>query len=310
MLSRVAESIFWMARYMERTNRMLRMLHTKYISSQDEVTNFSWHSVLQTYSDRPEEAFKLIETNSPKVLEHLIIDRENSFSIINNITRARENARSVQDHITKEVWLCLNEYYHLIREADIEKNICSGDPITSLDLLIRHGMLYNGTVDITMAREQGFNFLNIGRFLSRAVITIDLLTIKLKEYDYDLEEHAEDPGWRFLLYSLSGYELYLKRNRGRIDAGLVIQHVLYNTDFPHSLLYSLNRLSRYFERLKPESKPENFAQLEFFIGRCSNNIKYSNLTNNSKLLKEFLQQTRSEILEIASMFNKFYFGNT
>jgi hypothetical protein len=69
-------------------------------------------------------------------------------------------------------------------------------------------------------------------------------------------------------------------------------------------------LSRYFGRLKTESMPANFAQLEFLIGRCSNNIKYSNLTNNSKLLKEFLPQTRNEILEIASTFNKSYFGNT
>ncbi len=310
MLSRVAESIFWMARYMERTNRMLRMVHTKYISSQDDINDFCWNSVLQTYSDKPEKEFKLFENNSPKVMAHLIIDRENNFSVINNITRARENARSVQDHITKEVWLCLNEYYHLIRDPEIENNILQGDPITSLDLLIRHGMLYNGTVDITMARNQGFNFLNIGRFLSRAVITIDLLTIKLKEYDYDLEKYAEDPSWRFLLYSLSGYELYLKKNRGTLDAGLVIRHVLYNTDFPHSLLYSLNRLSRYFERLKTESTPENFARLEFLIGKCSNNIKYSNLTNNTEMLKDFLPQTRNDILEIASTFNKLYFGNT
>ena len=310
MLSRVAESIFWMARYMERTNRMLRMLHTKYVSSQDDINEFSWDSVLQTYSDKKPEEFKLIEKDSSKVLEHLITDKENSFSIINNIIRARENARSVQDHITKEVWLCLNEYYHLVREDDIAKNIRSGDPITSLDLLIRHGMLYNGTVDITMAREQSFNFLNIGRFLSRAIITIDLLSIKLKEYNYDLEKHADDPTWRFLLYSLSGYELYLKKNRGTLDATLVIQHVLYNTDFPHSLLYSLNMLSRYFGRLKTESKPENFAQLEFLIGRCTNNIKYSNITNNSKSLKEFLSQTRNELVEISSTFNKFYFGNT
>lgn len=295
---------------MERTNRMLRMLHTKYVSSQDEINDFSWNSVLQTYSDQPEETFRMIETNSPKVLEHLIIDRENSFSIINNITRARENARSVQDHITKEVWLCLNEYYHLIREEDIEKNIRYGDPITSLDLLIRHGMLYNGTVDITMAREESFNYLNIGRFLSRAEITIDLLTIKLKEYNYDLEKYTDDPGWRFLLYSLSGYELYNKTNRGTLDAGLVIEHVLYNTVFPHSLLYSVNRLHRYFERLKTESKPESFTQLDYYIGRCINKIKYSNLSNNTNLLKDFLPQTKYELFEIATMFNKFYFGNT
>jgi len=310
MLSRVAESIFWMARYMERTNRMLRMLHTKYISSQDEVTDFSWSSVLQTYSDKPEEEFRAIERNSPKVLEHLVIDRENINSVINNITRARENARSIQDHITKEVWQCLNEYYHLIREPQIQFNIRAGDPVTSLDALIRHGMLYNGTVDITMARGEAFNFLNIGRFLSRAIITIDLLLIKLREYNYELEKNTEDPGWRFLLYSLSGYELYLKTNRGTLHSDLVIKHVLYNTDFPHSLLYSMTRITRYIERLKTDSMPENYSRLEFHTGRCYNNIKYSSIFNNADSLKQFLQQTRNDLFDIALLLNKFYFGNT
>lgn len=310
MLSRVAESIFWMARYMERTNRMLRMLHTKYMSSQDEISNFSWNSVLHFYSDKPESEYRQFEHDSAQVLAHLIIDRENDYSVINNITRARENARSVQDHITKEVWLCLNEYYHLVREKDIEEHIRFGDPITSLDLLIRHGMLYNGTVDITMAREESFNFLNIGRFLSRGIIVIDLLSIKLNEYEYDLQKHAEDPTWRFLLYSLSGYELYLKKNRGTLDAGRVIGHVLYNTEFPHSLQYSLNRLGRYFERLKTASQPASFDHLEFYIGRCSNNVKYSKPGTDPVQLKQFLQQTRNELTEIAFMFNKFYFGKS
>jgi uncharacterized alpha-E superfamily protein len=295
---------------MERTNRMLRMLHTKYISSQDDVTDFSWLSVLQTYSTKTEKEMRLIEKNSSLVLEHLVVDKESAFSIINNITQARENARSVQDHITKEVWLCLNEYYHLVREDHIIKNIVNGDPVTSLDALIRHGMLYNGTVDITMAREEGFNFLNIGRFLSRAIITIDLLTIKLKECNYDLVKHAEDPTWRFLLYSLSGYELYLRTNRGNLSSKLVIDHVLYNTEFPHSLIYSMERLNRYFERLKPESSSESYSQMEFIIGRCYNNIKYSNVADNDRLLKQFLLQTRAELFEIANQFNKFYFGNT
>ena len=310
MLSRVAESIFWMARYMERTNRMLRMLHTKYISSQDEVTDFNWRSVLQTYSELKEEQINAIENNSALVLQHLVIDRENPFSIINNITQARENARSVQDHITKEVWLCLNEFYHLVREKQISDHFFAGDPVTSLDSLIRHGMLYNGTVDITMARGEGFNFLNIGRFLSRSVITIDLLTIKIKEYNYELEKHREDPSWRFLLYSLSGYELYLRTNRGVIDSKLVINHVLYNMEFPHSLLYSMEQLAGYFERLKTETDTGNYAQLEFYIGRCFNNVKYSIVAEDSKLLKEFLLQTRADLFEIANLFNKQYFGNS
>lgn len=310
MLSRVAESIFWMARYMERTNRMLRMLHTKYISSQDEVVDFDWNSVLLTYGSLTENEVKNINKHSSKVLEHLVIDRENPNSVFNNITRARENARSVQDHITKEVWQCLNEYYHLVRDPSIEFNIRQGDPVTSLDSLIRHGMLYNGTVDITMARGEGFNFLNIGRFLSRAVITIDLLSIKLSEYENNLDKHMEDPGWRFLLYSLSGYELYLKTNRGILHAERVIRHVLYNSDFPHSLIYSMTRLNRYFERLSTDIPAENHAQLEFLIGRCYNNIRYSDIGADSLKLKNFLQQTKKDLFDIATQLNTVYFGNT
>ncbi|MDZ4809452.1 MAG: alpha-E domain-containing protein, partial [Bacteroidota bacterium] len=121
MLSRVADSVFWMARYMERTNGTLRILRTNYISSQDEVKDFSWKTLLRNYSDAPAEQIKAIGNQSVKVLEHLLLDKNNGASVFNNITRARENARAVQDHITKEVWQCLNDYYHLIRDANIHQ---------------------------------------------------------------------------------------------------------------------------------------------------------------------------------------------
>mgnify|MGYP001007213361 FL=1 len=161
MLSRVADSVFWMARYMERTNGTLRLLRTNYISSQDEVQDFSWQPLLRSYSDASVEEILAIGNDSPKVLEHLLLDRNNGASVFNNITRARENARAVQDHITKEVWQCLNDYYHLIRDKNIYIQVQQGDPVTALDSLIYHGMLYHGTVDITMARGEGFNYLNI-----------------------------------------------------------------------------------------------------------------------------------------------------
>jgi uncharacterized alpha-E superfamily protein len=116
MLSRVADSVFWMARYMERTNGVLRLLRTNYVSSQDEVKDFTWSQVLHAYSGLPSEETIVFEDNSSKVIEHLLLDRNNSASVINNVIRARENARAVQDHITKEVWQCLNDYYHLIRQ--------------------------------------------------------------------------------------------------------------------------------------------------------------------------------------------------
>jgi uncharacterized alpha-E superfamily protein len=311
MLSRVADSVFWMARYMERTNGMLRILRTNYISSQDEVKDFNWHTLLRNYSDAGPEEMEAIGNNSVRVMEHLLLDKQNGGSVINNITRARENGRAVQDHITKEVWQCLNDYHHLIRDKNIYTQVKSGDPVTVLDSLIYQGMLYHGTVDITMARGEGFNYLNAGKFLERAILSADMLNIKLTELGYKLEAPVELPALRYLLYSLSGYELYLKTHRGNLQADFVIQQIVYNEQFPHSIAYCLKQLFRYFERLEAESLPENYKQLEFLIGRAMNNVKYSIInTSDGAGLKQFLQQTRNELIGIAAAFNQFYFGNS
>ncbi len=311
MLSRVADSVFWMARYMERTNGMLRILRTNYILSQDEVKDFNWQTLLRNYSDAPPEEIKAIGNNSIKVLEHLLLDKNNGASVFNNITSARENARAVQDHITKEVWQSLNDYYHLIRNARIHVQVSQGDPVTALDQLIYHGMLYHGMVDVTMARGEGFNYLNIGKFLERAILSVDMLHIKLAELHYDLEGKIEVTSLRYLLYSLSGYEFYLKTHRGNFQTAYVLEQILYNESFPHSVAYSLKQLSRYFERLKTESLPESYKRLEFLIGRAMNNVKYSavDISKGDKI-HLFLGEVRQDLLGIAAAFNQYYFGNS
>lgn len=309
MLSRVADSIFWMARYMERTNGMLRMLRTNYVASQSEEDPFSWKSVLQTYGGKRPEEIEQIEYSSQKVLEYLLLDKAHVGSVFNIITLARENARSIQDNITKEVWQCLNEYFLMIKDIQIEQHIKHGDPITALDYLIRQGMVYHGTVDTTMARGEGFNFLNIGKFLERAILSADMINIKLNEINYNIQLPFEAPQWRYLLYSLSGYELYHKTNRGHIQPDMVLQQIVYNTSFPHSVLYCLQQLNRYFERLKTESLEENYNTLEFLIGKAMNSVKYSNLQHNDGIaLQSFLAQTRFQLFEISGSFSQNYFG--
>ena len=310
MLSRVAYNIFWMSRYIERTNGMLRLLRTNYISSQDEVNNFSWRSVLRLYSDVSPVQTEMIEMQSSRVLDHLVLDFNNTSSVCNNIYKARENARAVQDHISKEVWQCLNDYHHLVRDSVIHNQIKYGDPVTAFDNLIRHGMLYYGTVDTTMARGEGFNYLHVGRFLERAILSIDMLNARLTELGYNLQQPIEAPALRYLLYSLSGYELYLKTYRGKMATSSVVEQILYNPNFSHSVLYCLQQLTRFFERLQGESLPENYREVEFQIGKSRNNIRYSNMQEaDSITLKSFLEKTRNEIFTIDTAFNKYYFGN-
>jgi len=289
---------------------MLRLLRTNYISSQDEVNNFSWRSVLRLYSDVSPVQTEMIEMQSSRVLDHLVLDFNNTSSVCNNIYKARENARAVQDHISKEVWQCLNDYHHLVRDSVIHNQIKYGDPVTAFDNLIRHGMLYYGTVDTTMARGEGFNYLHVGRFLERAILSIDMLNARLTELGYNLQQPIEAPALRYLLYSLSGYELYLKTYRGKMATSSVVEQILYNPNFSHSVLYCLQQLTRFFERLQGESLPENYREVEFQIGKSRNNIRYSNMQEaDSITLKSFLERTRNEIFTIDTAFNKYYFGN-
>ncbi|MBS1653921.1 MAG: alpha-E domain-containing protein [Bacteroidetes bacterium] len=310
MLSRVADSIFWMARYMERTNGLLRVLRTNYIASQDEVTDLSWQSVLSTYGSLEEEKIHSIEKNSRAVLEYVMFEKENDASLINNITRARENAKAVQDHITKEMWQALNGFYLLIREPQILNQVKHEDPVTALDTLIKQGLFLHGTVDVTMARGEAYNYLNIGRYLERAMISTEVINIKLNELKFNLLQPVEAPAWRYLLYSIAGYEFYTKTYRGNLQADLVFQQILYSVYFPHSVLYCLQQINRYFERLKNESLPESYNRLEFVIGKAMNNLKYSNRQlTDGEALRTLLSHTRNDLFETAHGFNQYYFGN-
>jgi len=311
MLSRVADTIYWLARYMERTNGILQASRTNFIASQDGLQEFGWRPLLVTYTDLSPEEIGEMEYDTSRVLEYLIMDRANGSSAFNYVMQARENARSIQDHITKEVWQCLNDYYHFIRNANIAGELKHGDPVSAIDMIMRQGILYTGTVDNTMTRDEGFTYMNIGKFLERAIQTTDMVSMKLGEFSKDTKNILEGPSMRYLLYTLFGYEIYIKTYKGNFIADNILQLVVYNQHFPHSILYCLERIFKYFERLQADSVAENFDQLNFLIGKTMNNIKYSNVNaKDPEMLSGFLMQTKNEIFEIGSTLSKLYFGNS
>lgn len=128
-----------------------------------------------------------------------------------------------------------------------------------------------------MTRGEGFTYLNIGKFLERSIHSADTTRIKMSELSNNQHEAAQVADLRYLLYSIFGFEVYLKTYKGNFTTKDVLELILYNADFPHSILYSLERLYKYFARLEPESLPESYEQLEFLIGKTMNNIKYSNV---------------------------------
>lgn len=309
MLSRVADSLYWMSRYIERTDGILRMLKINYASSQDDIQEFSWKPVLKIFTFLEEQEISAMAHDTTAVLQFMVLGKDNPNSVLNIVTMARENGRSVQDHITKEMWQCLNDFYHTMRQQNLAHRLEREDPITILDILIKQGLLYFGTTDVTMARGEGNSFINIGKFLERAVQSTDILDVKFSDLNYRSDRTTDTTYWKYLLMSISGYELYLKTYRGGFEANNVVEQIVLNEQFPRSVIYSINQLHRYFERLKHERNASDFNQVDFMIGKIKSKVKFS--TPDSIVhegLHQFLNDTKKGLFEIGNTLNHNYFA--
>lgn len=309
MLSRVADSLYWLSRYVERSDGILRMLKINYATSQDAVHEFTWRPVIKIFTHLKDEDIAEIEKDSRAVLQYMITDKENPSSIVNIITHARENARSVQDHITKDLWQCLNEYYHVVKNPNLTNCLANEDPITELDALIRQVMLYYGTAEVSMARGEGTSFMRIGKFLERAIQSIDVLDLKFGWASSNPDMLTDISFWKHLLQSLGGYELYLKTYREGFEAENVLEQVVLNNDFPRSVIYAINQLQRYFERLNSERNLDSYRHLLFLIGRLQSRVKYSSVQSiRQEGLHDYLTTLKNELFGIGNALSKHYFA--
>lgn len=311
MLSRVAASFYWLSRYIERSDGMLRMLKINYASSQDAVQEFTWEPVIRIFAGLDTAEADQLENDSRSVLKYMVTGKNNPNSILNIITLARENARGVQEHITKDLWQCLNEYYHTVKDPRLERYLQREDPIGVLDVLIKQIMLYYGTVEITMERGEGRSFMNIGKYLERAIQSVDILDTKFSSVSDNPDLLTDTTYWKHLLLSLGGYELYLKTYRVGFEAENILEQVVLNNDFPRSVIYSVNNIQRYFDRLKNDTTVDTYREMSFQIGRLQSRIKYSSVRSiRQEGLHSFLTQIRSELFGVGNSLNEYYFANS
>jgi uncharacterized alpha-E superfamily protein len=133
--------------------------------------------------------------------------------------------------------------------------------------------------------------------------------VRFSDLSYDLEQSTDTTYWKNLLLSVSGYALYLKRYRSGFEATNVVDQVLFNVDFPRSVLYSLNQLHRYFQRLKEDRNTEGFARVDFVIGKVRSKVQYSDVKSVTRAgLHNYLKEINQDFYEIGSALNQSYFA--
>ncbi|MFY7652604.1 MAG: alpha-E domain-containing protein [Chitinophagaceae bacterium] len=311
MLSRIADSLYWLNRYMERADGMLRttLTHTILLLDKDVNSHLSWKPVLETFTYCNNNQIEELNNNSNQTIHYLLVEKTNTNSLTNIITRARENARGVQDHITKEVWEHVNAMYHTVNTEELGTKLSKFQVIETIEHLLDQSTLYTGVSDSTMPRGQGWDFMNLGKYLERCLITVELVDKFFEMIDYDLANEKDILYWRPMLLSLSGYELHLKTYRSNSFNKNALHQVLFNQYFTRSLLYSLTRLRKYFAEVVQLNKSEENEALVKCLGRIVSKVEFTDFeTLHNKNLEKYLNEIRAELNDFSIRFSKSFFS--
>jgi len=310
MLSRIADSLFWLNRYMERGDGLIRGAKTHYILYLDRGINqnLSWQPMLECFTNAPNNEVSALKYDTQQTLSKLLLDISNSNSLKNIVAKARENARGVQDHITKEVWEHVNQLYHSVNNLSNLQNT-GFDAIATIESLEQGCILYNGVSDTTMPRGLGWSFMNLGRYIERCILTIEMTNKYFAANEYDLNNEKDILFWRPLLLSLSGYELHLKSYRSKKHNHNTLHQVLFNENFTRSVIYTLKRIDKYYIDAIKDNTVSETEVLSKQLGRLVSKIEYADFEAlDQKSLQEFLLSTRKELIAFSNELAQQFFS--
>lgn len=246
MLSRVAENLYWMARYVERAENVARLAAVNHHLMLDAAIeqDLQWGPLVAIFGDQEPFAKKHSEPTEHNVLHFLVCDLENPNSIASCLRWAREDARCVRDVISSEAWLQLNMLYLKVREASAAGP--SGATAEFFQDVKLGSHLFFGLIDDTMTHDEAYRWIQLGRFLERADKTSRIIDVKY----FILLPQASDVGtsidaiqWMAVLKSVSAYQMFWRR-RTRIEPRDVVRFLLQDSEFPRSVRYCVRRAMR------------------------------------------------------------------
>jgi uncharacterized alpha-E superfamily protein len=242
MLARVAESIYWMSRYVERAENVARFIEVNLNLMLDLPVGSAqqWQPLVETTGDAEEFAKRYGKASQSNVIQFLTFDQENVNSILSCLRAARENARSVREIISSEMWEQLNQFYLMVNSANTASRTDPQDLFASVRMA---GHLFAGVTDATMTHNESWNFCRLGRMLERADKTSRILDVKyflLLPSAADVGTTSDDIQWAAVLRSASAFEMYRKCH-GRIAPERIVEFLLLENEFPRAIQYCLVR---------------------------------------------------------------------
>jgi uncharacterized alpha-E superfamily protein len=277
MLSRVADSLYWMSRYLERAEHTARVINIQLNLMLERGAGSDdayWAHVLRTLG---------IELSATEAAEaqmlavSLVRDTRHQASIVASIIGARENARQVREQISSEMWEQLNRLFHSVREWG---DGSAWDAREFLQSVKEGSHLFQGITDSTMTHGEGWQFIQAGRFLERTVAVSSLVGEHFRELPVAREESESDPvhlEWIGLLRSCTAFEAYCKAYTADLQPDRIAEFLVLHPTFPHSIRFSAGALEKAIREIGREVAGRRSSRVERIAGRLHATLSFGQI---------------------------------
>jgi uncharacterized alpha-E superfamily protein len=311
LLSRYADCIFWLARYVERAENLARILDVNETFSRDSSGGQNWRSIIQLNSDEERFFARGRKVSAQSVVEFYVVDADNPTSIVSAIHAARENARTLRPLISTEMWVQLNIFYN--RLASIGVADLAPGRLAALFTTIKEAcQTHTGITEGTFFRDQGWYFYQLGRYIERADQTTRLLDIKyhlLLPDVADVGSATDVSQWNALLRSAAGYHAYRRLHAASTTPARVAGFLLLNQAFPRSVHHCVREVGRLLGDVKSRyslrggnDAAEELDRLRAVLGTLTITVILS------EGLHEFLDLIQQQLIAVSRDLSIAFFG--
>ncbi|MEO7719632.1 MAG: alpha-E domain-containing protein [Capsulimonas sp.] len=320
MLSREADSMFWIGRYVERADATARIVDVQYHSELegafpyaqegDDPQKALWSSILAITGDDEKFAAQYDDEHTERnVLDYFAFRSTNPNSITSCVRSARENARRVREMMSSEMYEALNIFYLEVTRWNVDK-ILEASPHRFFSQVKNSSHLFQGITDRTMPNDEPRSFLECGLYLERAEKTARILDVKyhlLQRGQAELNSPLDQHQWTAVLKSVGSFEAFRKAHRLGISPAQVVSFLVLNPNFPSSMCYAIDRAERALRSISGSKGQAPTNRAERLIGRLHADLAF--LTTEEILevgLHDFLEEVQSRCNEIGAAISETY----
>lgn len=298
MLSRVAERLFWMARYLERAEDTARLTHAYTHMALDipKGSEPGWDTLVRIQDAQYVYSERYRVYNEQNVLKFMIADKDNVGGILNAIIAARENVRTTRDVLPEEAWEHVNELYLYANEY-AEKSVGRRNRYQFLEEVIRRCQAINGMMESTMPRDHAYRFIRLGRLIERADMTTRVIDVgAAAQQSNDIHHSSVDPLiWASVLKSLSAMSAYRREFGPLVEVNNMVDFILRDTALPRSVKFCLNGIRE--ELLPLKNHKSALKLLESSRGKLS---RFNSHIRSQQQLHRFIDQFQAGLITLSA----------